>query len=211
MNATDLLACSLNQRSDIPNQELADEIIRSECADWVKELVGNLNHKDKNIQSDSIKTLYEIGLRGKPELIAPYFSEFGALLKSKNNRLVWGAMIALDLISELVPEDVFKLLPNIMKAIDKGSVITIDHGVVILAKLSAVKSCEPTTFPLLVEQLNRCPIKQLPMYAERSLMTINAGNRHQFIALLTNRLSEVEKDSQKVRIEKVVKKALYMK
>lgn len=49
MNVLDLLASSLHRGDDKPNQELADEIIKSNRADWVKELVENLNNKDKNI------------------------------------------------------------------------------------------------------------------------------------------------------------------
>ena len=72
MSAIDYLSTSLNQKDDIPNQELAVEIIRTKRNDWVQELVGLLKHKDKRIQSDSIKVLYEIGERGATDLITPY-------------------------------------------------------------------------------------------------------------------------------------------
>lgn len=206
MNATELLASSLGIRDDVPNQKLADEIIRTERNDWVKELVDNLKNGGKDIQNDSIKALYEIGERGKAEMIAPYCAEFAAVLNSKNNRLVWGGMIALDTIASVNPAVVFKLLPVIMDATDKGSVITIDHGVGILAKLSGMPEFAGTTFPLLLEQLKRCPAKQLPMYAEKSLNTAGGDNKVLLIQLLEARMDELEKDSQKKRIEKVIKK-----
>jgi hypothetical protein len=205
MNVIDLLATSLNRSDDKPNQELADEIIKSKRTDWVKELIENLNSKDKNIQSDCIKVLYEIGERGAASMIAPYFETFGNLLESKNNRLIWGAMYALDSIASVNPTEIFSILPAICKAIDKGSVITIDGGVSILAKLAAVNDYTETTFPLLLEQLKRCPAKQLPMYAEKSLKAINASNKSLFIDLLRERYSEMEKDTQKKRLEKVLR------
>ncbi len=205
MNVIDLLATSLNRSDDKPNQDLADEIIKSKRTDWVKELIENLNSKDKNIQSDCIKVLYEIGERGAASMIALYFETFGNLLESKNNRLIWGAMYALDSIASVNPAEIFSILPAICKAIDHGSVITIDGGVSILAKLAAKSEYSETAFPLLFEQLKRCPAKQLPMYSEKSVKAINSGNKNQFISLLRDRYSEMEKDTQKKRLEKVLK------
>jgi hypothetical protein len=56
-----------------------------------------------------------------------------------------------------------------------------------------------------MEQLKRCPIKQLPMYAEKSAIAVNSGNKTQFIQLLEDRMQEIEKDSQKTRISRVIK------
>ncbi|MBN2272916.1 MAG: hypothetical protein JXR41_11950 [Bacteroidales bacterium] len=206
MKALDLISTSLNRRDDKPNQELADEIIRSDRSDWVKELAENLHNKDKNIRSDCLKVLYEIGERGAAKMIEPYVTEFGKLIEDKNNRLVWGAMIALDTIACVNKKIIYAILPSIVGAIDKGSVITIDHGVSILAKLSAVSEYSVTTFPLLMEQLRKCPPKQLPQYAEKAETAVNQANKKTFIGLLEQRMNELDKDSQKKRIEKVVRK-----
>jgi tRNA-Thr(GGU) m(6)t(6)A37 methyltransferase TsaA len=206
MKALDLIATSLNRHDDKPNQALADEIIRTNRTGWVKELVENLNNKDKNIQSDCLKVLYEIGERGAAMLIEPYCQEFGKLIAGKNNRLIWGAMIALDTVASVNPRKVYTFLSGIMEAIDKGSVITVDHGVSILAKLSTVPDLAGNTFPLLLEQLRKCPPKQLPQYAEKSEIAVGKNHREQFIGLLESRLKELDKDSQKKRIEKVIRK-----
>ena len=76
------------------NVTLAAELVKSKNKKAIKELVDNLAHQDKKIQSDCIKVLYETGYIN-PELIADYHREFLELLVSKNNRLVWGAMVAL--------------------------------------------------------------------------------------------------------------------
>ena len=207
MKVIDLLATSLNRRDEKPNQDLAIEIIQSKRNDWVKELVENLNHQDKNIQSDCIKVLYEIGEHGAADMIAPYYRDFGEILKSKNNRLIWGAMTALDMIASINTKGIYDLLPLIISAIDKGSVITIDHGVGILAKLASMNEYSQTAFPLLIEQLKRCPSKQFPMYADKSLIAVNSDNKKQFIDLIQSRISEMEKDSQKERLNKVIKKS----
>jgi hypothetical protein len=205
MTVIDLLATNLNKRDDIANQALALEIIKGSHSDWIKELVDNLNNKDKNIQSDCIKVLYEIGQNGAPQLIAPYLKAFGNLLNSKNNRLIWGAMIAIDMITSVNPEGVNDLLPAIKKTTENGSVITIDHWVGILAKLSVHQDFAKKTVPLLIDQLINCPIKQLPMYAEKSLIAVNPANKRQFAEILELRLPETDKESQKKRIEKIIK------
>lgn len=200
------LASSLGAANDLPNQELAKQIAQSSDHSSVAELVGLLkNSKDKAIQSDCIKILYEAGYLA-PELIASHYQFFGGLLRSKNNRLVWGAMIALDSISKVDPDNIFTLLPEIVNYLDIGSVITKDHGIGVLINLSACKKYEATAFPLLMEQLRFCPSKQLPMYAERAIIAINAANKEEFVGLLLLRLPEMESESQRKRIEKVVKK-----
>lgn len=201
-----MLATNLGRKDDVPNQQLASEIIHSKNTDWVKELVIVLNHENKNIQSDCIKVLYEIGLQGAPELISPYCSEFLDLLKSKNNRLVWGAMTALLTISQINPECIYNRLSEIITAIDKGSVITIDGGVGILAQLSTLKKYTSTTFPLLIEQLQKCPIKQLGGYAEKALLHILPENMKQLCEVLESRFPDVERESQRKRIVKTIKK-----
>jgi len=205
MNTINQLASSLGRRDEVPNQELAQKIIAKQDTKAIRELAEHLSDKDKNIQSDSIKVLYEIGEQ-KPELIAPYDEEFLALLENKNNRLVWGAMTALDSIASLNPKKMYAKLPLILKIADEGSVITRDHGVGILIKLAAVKQYSDKCLDHLLDQMKRCPTNQLPMYAENALPVIADAYKKKFTAMLTKRLPEIEKESKKKRVEKVIKK-----
>ncbi len=205
LSVINLIATSLNRKDEKPNEDLAMEIIRSKRVDWIKELVENLENRDTNIQNDCIKVLYEIGEHGAAGLIAPYCSVFGDILQSKNNRLVWGAMTALDSIAMIAHKEIFGILPLVISTINKGSVITKDHGVGILAKLSSFSDYSNTVFPLLLEQLKTCPSKHLPMYAEKSMIAINSTNKDLFIKLIQARLPEMEKNSQRQRINKVVR------
>jgi len=200
------LATSLNRRDEVPNQELAKEIVRSEDTAAVSELVENLKNKNKGIRYDCIKTLYEVGYQ-KPNLIADHLPAFLALLENKDNRLQWGAMTALGCIAREKPADVFDSLGRIVEAAEKGSVITRDHCVNILISLSALDTYADKTFPLLLEQLMGSPTNQLPMYAENALPIITAGNKDRFIEVLAGRLDEIEKESKRKRVEKVIAKS----
>ena len=207
MTVINSLSSSLEQKGNDANIALAKEIAKTDNRDAIKELVDNLKHKDKKIQADCIKTLYETAYI-KPELIAEYYIDFLHLLTNKNNRLVWGGMIAIMTITDLKHEEIFASLDLISETIAKGSVITIDCGVEILAKLSKYDKYLNKTEPLLIEQLWRCPIKQLPQYIEKSVVSITKQNREIYQKIIVERKTECDKDSQVKRLEKVLKKIM---
>jgi hypothetical protein len=57
-----------NRRDEVPNQQLAKELAETENKAGIKEIAKNLQHKNKSVQSDCLKVLYEIGYL-KPDLI----------------------------------------------------------------------------------------------------------------------------------------------
>ena len=205
MSVLNKLASLNGVRNAEPNKELASQIIKASDKKAIKGLVENLNNKDKNIQSDCIKVLYEIGEQN-PTLIAEYDKTFLELLSNKNNRLVWGAMTALDCIASINPKDIYKQLSTILAIADKGSVITKDHGVGILTKLSADKNYTDTTLILLLDFMKTAATNQLPKYAEDALPVITNKYKKDFIKVLSSRLDDFDKETKKVRLEKVIKK-----
>jgi len=207
MSIIELLASSRGSRKSDANISLAEEIASTGNGAAVSDLINILKHKDRNLQSDAIKTLYEVGYRN-PELIAPYCSEFLYLLSSKNNRLVWGAMVGLTCIAHIRHQELFKSLDIIIETVDKGSVITIDCGVDILAKLNQFDAYHNTTDPLLMEQLSKCPIKQLPTYVGKALEHIGDHSSEAYLNIITNRLGECDKESQRRKLEKLLRSHL---
>jgi hypothetical protein len=205
MTVISKLAISLGRRDEVPNQELARDIAAAKDKAAIKELIENLKHKDKNIQSDCIKVLYEIGEQ-QPDLIAIYDKEFFGLLSNKNNRLVWGAMSALDCIASVNPDGIYKNLAIILDTADKGTVITKDHAVSILIKLAANKIYTDHALNLLFGMLKTCATNQLPMYAENAMPVVTHPFKIYFIEILASRLDEIEKETKRKRVEKVIKK-----
>lgn len=200
----DKLAYALGRRDELPNIELAKFIAATEDREAIAVLMQTFSGKDKDIQSDSIKVLYEAG-RLRPDLISPYIADFVALLKHKNNRIVWGAMSALDAAAAADPQVVADHLDVIMDAADQGSVITRDHAVGILIKLMKGREYA-TCYPLLVEQLLKCPVNQLPMYAENAMSAFWREQRDLFVQALTLRMPDVARESARKRLEKVIRK-----
>jgi hypothetical protein len=205
MSVITKLASSLHRRDEKPNVELAKQVAAGNDRKAIKELVENLGNKDKNIQSDCIKVLYEVG-ELKPVLLAGYAVDFIALLDHKNNRLQWGAMTALDAITLENPNVLYAALAKIVKMADTGSVITRDHAVSILIKLCSYKEFVADAFPLLIEQLKKCPTNQLPMYAENAIPVITSNIKALFVKTLVSRLDDIEKETKRKRVEKVIRK-----
>lgn len=205
MTVLNKLATTLERRDEEPNIELAIRISQENDINGVKELVVNLSNKSKDIQNDCIKVLYEIGER-KPTLLFEYTDEFLKLLTSKNNRLQWGAMTALSSIVLEIPQTIFTVLPAIISAGEKGSVITKDQVVNILIKLCSIEEYKQRAFEYLIQQLQTSPTNQLPMYAERAMPIIDQQNKQIFVMTLNARLNEIEKETKRKRVEKVIKK-----
>ncbi|MEH6937968.1 hypothetical protein V7056_08920 [Bacillus sp. JJ664] len=205
MTVLNKLATTLERRDEEPNIELAIQISEENDISGIKELVENLSNKSKDIQNDCIKVLYEIGER-KPTLLIEYTNEFLHLLSSKNNRLQWGVMTALSSIVLEIPQTIFNALPTILSAGEKGSVITKDQVVNILIKLCSIEEYKERAFEYLIQQLQTSPTNQLPMYAERAMPIIDQQNKQIFIMALNARMNEIEKETKRKRVEKVINK-----
>jgi HEAT repeat protein len=205
VSVIDKLACSLGRRDEVPNQELAKALAKKPDAKAVKELAENLHSRNKGIRQNCIKVLYELG-EADPGQIAPFYKEFVALLDDKNNRMQWGAMTALSNLAHQKPKELLTSIGKIIGVANKGGVITRDHCVKILMAIGSDKKYTDKIFPLLREQLLLCPTNQLPSYAEQALPLINEKNKALFIKTLSSRLDEIEKESKRKRVEKVISK-----
>lgn len=206
MSVLERLATSLGQRSEVPNQELARELVQKKDTAGIRELTENLWNKNSNIASDSIKTLYEIGYL-QPELIAPYVNEFLKLIKSRENRLVWGGMLALSTIAGLKADEIFVQVELVKRDTREGSVITCDNGIKTLAIVAGKKEeYNKAIFPFLIEHLQTCRSKEVPQHAESSLAAVNDKNKQPFIDVLNKRMDGLT-SPQAARVRKVIRVA----
>ena len=190
----------------MPNQELARDLAKKKDRKGIQEIAANLWNQDKDIQADCIKVLYEVGYI-EPALVASYAEDFVKLLKSRNNRLVWGAMIALGVVAAQKADVILAHLDEIKRAMKEGSVITVDNAVQVLARAaSAGEKYRKAMFPLLLDHLRTCRPKDVPQHAEKSLPAVTAANCKEFVAVLTRRTDDLS-SSGLVRVKKVVKLA----
>jgi len=204
MAALEKIATNQNRRDEVPNQELARVLADREDTGGIREIVEGLTNKDPAIRADCIKVLYEIGYI-KPQLIAPYAGELIRLLTNRNNRLVWGAMIALAAVAPLQADALFPEVEKIKKVMAEGSVITVDNGVKVLAGIASHKAqYRQAIFPYLIEHLRTCRPKEVPQHAESILPAVDGSVKAEFLAVLQKRETDLS-STQMARIRKVVK------
>ena len=174
-----------------PNQDLARSLARSRNREAIREIAENLHSPNRNIQSDCLKVLYEIGYLN-PSLIAGYVDEFLDLLTSKNNRTVWGGMIALATVSPLKPGAIGKRLGEVVQAVEGGTLITVVWGVKVLATVAgAERRFRAKSLPVLKRVLTSCLPRDVPMHAESILTVIDVADRKPFLAILAARQPEL--------------------
>lgn len=206
MSVIDRLAHSLGRRDEVPNQELARDLAAKKDKKGIREIAENLWNRDKNIQADCIKVLYEVGLI-EPKLIADYAEDFVKLLKSRNNRLIWGGMTALAEVAKANPDAVFTHLDAIKKAKETGSVITVDNAISTLAYTAAGnKKYNEAIFPYLLKHLSSCRPKEVPQHSEKSMPAVNSSNKVDFIKVLEKRMEDLSGGGLS-RVKKVLKQA----
>jgi HEAT repeat protein len=197
------LASALQRNDERPNVELAEALAAKSDKKAIAVLAAALSTGTVAVQNDAIKVLYEIGERA-PELVAPHADAIFALLGSKNNRNVWGAMSAIDTIAGVKAKQVAAHLDDILHAADKGSVITRDKAMSTLAKLA--RAGEPKAMPALLERLEDAPINQFPMYAELAATAATATHKARLTAILQARIETIDAPARRARVEKVLRK-----
>jgi HEAT repeat protein len=203
MSVLDKLASALERNDERPNVELAEALVAKPDKEALSVLAEALSGGTVAVQNDAIKVLYEIGERA-PELVAPHADAFLALLKSKNNRNVWGAMSAIDTIAGVKAKEVVAHMKDILAAADKGSVIAKDKAMSILAKLA--QAGEGKAMPALLDRLEDAAPNQFPMYAEMAATAATPPHKARFIAILEARLATIDAAAKRARVEKVLRK-----
>ena len=195
-----------NRRDEAPNQELARDLAEREDRLGIQEIAENLWNPKDEVQSDCLKVLYEIGYL-KPELVFDYMGDFLKLLKSRNNRLEWGAMIALSTIASKCAEMLYPQVDEIQRALETGSVITRDNGVKVLAAIAAHNDeYRQRILPYLLHHLQTCRPKDVPQHAEIILPAVDASNSEDFIRILEQRMEDLS-GAQATRVKKAIKVA----
>lgn len=203
MSVLDQLAGALGRRDEKPNEELAAAIAARRDIAAINKLVEALGSSPRGVQSNAIKVLYEVGARN-PGLITPHLESFCQVLTSSNNRLVWGAMTALDYLTASEPKALLRRLPEILRAAEKASVIAKDRAVSILCNLSTAGYSEKAA-PALLKMLQVAAVNQLPMYAEMAARALPSTYIEALRRVLVGRLVEVAQESKRRRLGKVLR------
>lgn len=198
------IAYHLGRRDEVPNQELARELATTRNVEGIKEIGSYLSSKNKSEASDCLKVLYEIGYIA-PELIVDYKDHFIELLNSKNNRMVWGAMIGLSGVAKVKASEVYEIKDLILDKIETGSVITNVWGVYTLINI-ANNGYYSELKPVLFELQRKCRDVDFAKRAESIIEVVERNDLEEFIKLLLEREPSLTASASK-RVHKAIKKA----
>ncbi len=203
MSVLSLLACAQGRRDEVPNQQLAHQLVESKDRDGINELIINLENKNQDVAADCLKVLYEIGYLA-PALITEATPAFLKLLKSRNNRMVWGAMIALSTVATLCSDEIFQNYAVIKDCMQNGSVITVDNAIKTAALVASTNpQYAGEIFADLLQHLKTCRDKDIPQHAEHILAAMNAGNKQVFIRVLQSRVPDLS-EAQLKRVKRIL-------
>jgi hypothetical protein len=207
MSVSNKIAHFQGRRDEVPNQQLAQELANGKNQVGIREIASNLWNTDKHVQADCLKVLYEIGYLD-PRLVAPYTDDFLNLLVSRNNRLAWGSMIALSTVAAIEAKKLYAKRDVLQKAIEAGSIITVDNGIKTLARVAAQsETYRHALFPYLLEHLRTCRPKDVPQHAESVRVAVTSENKQTFIEVLEQRMIGMPA-ARAARLKRVIK-AIY--
>ena len=202
----DQLAHSLDRRDQGPNRELAERIINKGGAAQLQELVDFfLTQPDKNLQKDCVLTMAWVG-ELSPEMLVPHVDLLLGNFNSEIPRVVWGSMIALAFSANLVPDQIYKALPEIIDTMDAGTPVTRDHGYRMLITLYQTEKYREDVFYIILEQIQLAPSNQLGQYAEKLIKVLDTKHKKELIVVLEDRSAELTNEHHKKRLGKNLKK-----
>lgn len=204
MDVLDRLASSLGRRDEAPNVALARDLATAKDGKAIVVLAGAILSAKTPVRHDAVKTLYEIGAID-PSLIAPHADAFLAALKGKDNRMIWGALTALDALAAIRPEFIAANLPAILDAADRSSVIAKDKAVSMLATLASQLPPFEVAWRRLIAILHSSADNQTPMYAEAALRAAPVNNPGELAAVVRERAESIAQPAKKARLEKVLR------
>jgi len=200
----ELLACKLGRNDEAPNIDLAETLCNNADRLGILEIVAAYKSKETAVADDAIKVLYEIAKR-QPQLVADFVADFIAGLAAKNNRIIWGSMMALAYIAPLTSTNIYQHLNEIVMAYRQGSVITIDNSISVFAALCKADSgyCKEL-LPLLIEHFSSCRPKEIPQHAERLQASLSDHAKKEILNIINSRITELSA-SQVLRLKKIIR------
>lgn len=204
MDVLQRLASNLGRRDEEPNIELARDLATRQDSASIAVLADAMLTAKTPVRHDAVKTLYEIAAR-KPDLVAPHAAAFLTVLKGKDNRMIWGALTALDAIAASEPALIAANLTAILDAADRSSVIAKDKAVSMLATLAAQSPPSKLAWRRMIDILHTSADNQTPMYAEAALRAAPQNDPAELAAVVQQRADRMAQPAKKARLEKVLR------
>lgn len=205
MSLVNRLSSSQDRRDQLPNEILGKEIAESKDHKSIRIISGLLLDPETKleIKADLLKVLECVG-NIAPELIAEEYTHVVPFLHHKKNHMVWRAMCVLSQISSFNRQKIYADLADILQVMDRGSVITRDHGFSLLVDLYSDEAYKAEIGPLIEEQIMSAPDNQLGQYAEKWMRVTTKKEAKSLLSILEDRSTDLKNQSHIKRISKLI-------
>jgi hypothetical protein len=205
ISVVDQILATVNLPTEAPSSQIAQSIAKTQDHASLEGIFSLLSHANKKVQRNAMRVIYKLS-KIDAALLKPHLEALFGLLKSKQNRMVWSAMISIDSLTEVMPEQVYERLETILSVVNKGSVIVKDHTVGVLAQLAVHKQYHEEAMVLLIDLCKDAPVNQFPTYCERIAGIISPDYIEEFKLLILSRLEEMNTERKASRLQAILKK-----
>lgn len=203
------LAVAMNRHDDMPNQELAANIVFHLDQDAVGILVGVIERGDDVQAPDAARVLCEVGTRDH-ELLLPVTERLVALCEQGATAMLPFAMYALSPVAHHVAEQLWDMRDVFWQVLTEQT----DHADMAQAAsvklLSSLCAAGPdyarTLAGGLVDLLGKCLPKDVALYAESVLPALGAAHSHRAKPVLDRRMKELT-PAEVARLRRAVRAA----
>lgn len=143
---------------------------------------------EKMVASKALKKISE----NTPEELIPYYPDFLAILADKNVKVAWATFFMLTPMAVFKPEMAYEHLGLFAQIADGDSVIARDQYVKILTELATHDPYKETCLTLLLDEVLKAPVNQLPAYAKSATSVIDREHAGALKDIISIRLPDTE-------------------
>lgn len=148
--------------------------------------------------------LYEIGYIN-PSLIIKYTDSFLELTKDKNNRMVWGSMIALWTVAKTEYIKINDNFDELVSVIEKGSVITQDAGLKMFAVIAGkLPETRTKILNFVLQIIRNCKPRDVYKYSVDFFQFATNEEMKKFVEAIEE-IKPLMNENQKKKIERLFK------
>lgn len=188
------LAVSVQRLDDVPNLELAADIVQCDDGEALRILVSVIERHDDHHAPDAARVIFEVGTRA-PHLVQPLADRLTAMCEESQKEMLPYTMYALSPIGHLQAESLWDMRDLFWSALTDLTLPASMAQAGAVRLLSALCAAGPdyarTLAGGLVDLLGKCMPKDVAFFAESVLPALGTAHSHRAKPVLDRRLKEL--------------------
>ena len=203
------LAVSMQRADDMPNLELAAEIVQTDDVEALRILVSVLERHDDQHASDASRVIFEVGTRA-PQLLQLHAERLLAMCEDSQKEMLPFTMYALSPVAHLHAESLWDMRDLFWSALTDLTLPASLAQAGAVRLLSALCAAGPdyarTLAGGLVDLLGKCMPKDVAFFAESVLPALGTAHSHRAKPVLDRRMKELT-PAEVARLRRAVRAA----